>query len=487
MAMRSVCNYLRTTKKVYKIVDTLARHTKNLYNVGLYNIRQYYLQYREARHTMGDLRPDLYSDIRFTGSHLPYTRGRDNPFKLLSNYEFSKGNENYKILHFNPAQQTLKSVQEAYIRFFKMPDVNRPNYLAKNGRYPVVYLRDGFVIEGHLITLKLTIPFREQHGLIGDELTFPIPKCIKPHQIRQVSLIPIHKGKYYKIEFAYFLPEKEVLLDESKYLSIDLGLNNFVTFVENATGTAVILDGKYLKSINRWFNKEMAKLKSIGNKQKPVNYFSKQQSRITIKRKNKINEAFNRFVDYIVRFAIEHHIGNIVLPKWENIKKRFNRGKINNQNFKQIPHFKFREKLRDKCELYGILFHEDHDEWYTSKTDALAFDEIKEQPYGSSRRIYRGLYQSVTGVLLNADVNAALNHLRKVAGDSPAREIISSGRFNRPVRIRLAYEVPPQCCRKPSHELTCRDVTLCNVQDPLSRTVAQAFTASQATYQISLR
>jgi len=35
-----------------------------------------------------------------------------------------------------------------------------------------------------------------------------------------------------------------------------------------------------------------------------------------------------------------------------------------------------------------------------------------------------------------------LNHLRKVAGDSVIPQIISSGRVNRPVRIRLAFEGP---------------------------------------------
>ena len=46
-------------------------------------------------------------------------------------------------------------------------------------------------------------------------------------------------------------------------------------------------------------------------------------------------------------------------------------------------------------------------------------------------------YQRSTGVLLNADVNGALNIIRKVSGDSPVKEIISSGRVNRPVTAYL--------------------------------------------------
>ena len=105
------------------------------------------------------------------------------------------------------------------------------------------------------------------------------------------------------------------------------------------------------------------------------------------------------------------------------------------------PYGKFKAKLESKCQRYGFKYQL-VSEAYSSRTDALAFDEIKDQPYGKTRRIKHGLYKSITGVLINADVNGALNILRNVAGDSPATEIISSGLVNRPKRIRLAFESP---------------------------------------------
>ena len=103
--------------------------------------------------------------------------------------------------------------------------------------------------------------------------------------------------------------------------------------------------------------------------------------------------------------------------------------------------------MKAKCERYGINFIE-VDEAYTSKADALALEPIgkKEEYWG--RRVKRGLYQSSTGVLINADVNGALNILRKVAPDSPVRGIAGSGRVNRPVRVRL----PVTGCQMNSHE-----------------------------------
>lgn len=85
-------------------------------------------------------------------------------------------------------------------------------------------------------------------------------------------------------------------------------------------------------------------------------------------------------------------------------------------------------------------FDDSHSEAYTSQVDALALDSIQKPPYGKKRRIKRGLYRSATGTLINADVNSALNHARKVAGDSVIQRIISSGRVNRPLRIRTAFQ-----------------------------------------------
>ena len=106
----------------------------------------------------------------------------------------------------------------------------------------------------------------------------------------------------------------------------------------------------------------------------------------------------------------------------------------------QVPYHKFRQKLKSNCELYGIRFDNTHSEAYTSQVDAPALDPIKKPPCGRKRRVKRGLYQSALGILINADVNGALNHLRKVAGDSVIRRIIGRGRVNRPVRIRTAFE-----------------------------------------------
>ena len=109
--------------------------------------------------------------------------------------------------------------------------------------------------------------FKKEHGLTGKELTFKIPPQINPETITEVRVIPVHGGKAYKIEYVYEIPDEIADLDREQYLSIDLGLNNFATITESVNGTATIICGKYIKSINRYYNKRMSELQSTKDKQ----------------------------------------------------------------------------------------------------------------------------------------------------------------------------------------------------------------------------
>ncbi|MCT8337567.1 IS200/IS605 family element transposase accessory protein TnpB [Methanoculleus sp. Afa-1] len=450
MALRVVSNYLRLPQKTFWILDTLAYHSKSMYNVGLYNVRQHYAEHQENNQVLRGIRPDLASRVDIlVGSYLPYTRKKDFPYKACSNYVQSKNNENYGLLHSDNAQQTLRSVEEAYKSYFGLLALYRkgqlescprpPHYLPKDGRFKLAFPRAHLTIRNGSVTLGMSVAFRKQHGLTGKELTFPIPPCIKPHQIREVTILPVHGGKAYKIEFCYKVPTQPQDLDPTQYLAIDLGLNNVATLVDTATGAAVILDGKRIKSLNRWYNKENARLQSIKDKQ-GIQGITRRQARLLKKRDCRITEAMNRYANWIVDYALQHRIGTVILPRWDGIKDNINHGRRGNQNFVQVPYHKFRQKLKSKCEMYGIRFDDTHSEAYTSQVDALALDPIQKPPYGRSRRVKRGLYQSALGTLINADVNGALNHLRKVAGDSVIPWIIGRGRVNRPVRIRTTFE-----------------------------------------------
>lgn len=87
-----------------------------------------------------------------------------------------------------------------------------------------------------------------------------------------------------------------------------------------------------------------------------------------------------------------------------------------------------------KCEMVGIRFIE-NEESYTSKCDALALEPVCKHESYLGKRIHRGLFQSSTGRTLNADVNGALNILRKVVGDSCVSKIADSGWLFQPRKL----------------------------------------------------
>ena len=98
--------------------------------------------------------------------------------------------------------------------------------------------------------------------------------------------------------------------------------------------------------------------------------------------------------------------------------------------------------LEYKCKRIGIKLVQ-QEESYTSKCDSLAFEEVKRHDAYKGSRIKRGLFLSSIGKVLNADINGALNILRKYLIKNTINEfpviqkIIDRGLFFRPSRITI--------------------------------------------------
>jgi len=145
-------------------------------------------------------------------------------------------------------------------------------------------------------------------------------------------------------------------------------------------------------------------------------------------------EILNKVVYNIVQTCIEKDIGTVLIGELKGIKQEINHGSRNNQNFVQIPFARFKSKLTSKCKMNGIEVKL-VDESYTSKCDALAGESVEPHDSYSGKRVKRGLFKSGSGKVINADVNGALNILRKVSDES--EKIISSGRVYRPVSCQV--------------------------------------------------
>lgn len=258
----------------------------------------------------------------------------------------------------------------------------------------------------------------------------PIKTNVKKDELKQVRIVP--QATCYVVEVIYERKETDLNLDKDNFLSIDLGLNNLCSCISNVGIKPFIINGKVIKSLNRWYNKKKARLMSyVGD-----NGTSRRIRRISLYRNCWIDDKMHKISKYIVNFCVSNNIGRIIIGLNKEWKQEINIGRRNNQHFVSIPHSKLIDKIMYKAKLLGIEVVT-HEESYTSKIDHLAFEEMKYQDNYLGKRKRRGLFQSPIGKLINADINGAIGIARKVVGDSCINTIVSSGFAFNPIRLNI--------------------------------------------------
>lgn len=406
----------RLSKEDYITIRELCHTAKNLANEAIYNVRQYY----------------------FTeGEFLKYEK----------NYTLLKNSPNYKALNSNMAQQILKEVDGSFKSFFSLLKLVKqgkyaftgcklPHYLPKDGYTTLII---GFVrLNGN----KLILPFSNSLKKTHKSVEITIPPILLDKTIKEIRIIPKANARFFEIQYIYEAECIQRNLNTNNALALDLGINNLVTAVSNI-GKSFIVDGKRLKSINQWFNKENTRLQSIKDKQhfgrKPTN----RQKAAARNRNNKVNDYMNKTARKVIDYCIANDIGTLVVGYNETFQRNSHIGKQNNQNFVNIPYGQLRNKLEYLCKLNDIVFVK-QEESYTSKSSFWDRDNIpvynadnpKEYQF-SGRRLQRGLYKTASGKTINADVNGALNIMRK-SSVVDMNILYSRGEVDTPIRIRIA-------------------------------------------------
>nr|MBC8235538.1 IS200/IS605 family element transposase accessory protein TnpB [bacterium] len=189
----------------------------------------------------------------------------------------------------------------------------------------------------------------------------------------------------------------------------------------------IIINGKPIKSINQFYNKKRAEIQMVICGDKPAcaelsingKRTSKELVKITDWRNEKILDYMHKTSRFVINHCLEHNLGHIVIGKNDGWKQEINIGKRNNQNFVSIPFDKLIQQIQYKAQLVGIKVTKVCEN-YTSKCSALDLEVIgkHENHAYAGKRVKRGLFRTALGLLINADVNGALNILRKVIGDN---------------------------------------------------------------------
>ncbi len=382
------------------LLDEITISSKNLYNVATYVVRQRFFE------TCSWLR---YHDL----------------WKKLKTHECYLNLQ--MLCGSHPPQQVLRQVDHNFKSFFKamkewknhplkfktMPRL--PRYKRKNGHNIVYFtsqqcrMKDGQIY----LTRKM------------EKLGFPKISAKIPN-LNGVRIVPF--GDRYTIELIYFYKPEDMDLSKNNVLGIDLGLQNAVTASNNIGRKPMIIKGGILKSINQYYNKKLAIYKSI-TKTCNNTYVTNRILKLNRKRKNKIRDQFHKTSRLIINYCIANDIGKIVIGYNKGWKQRVHLGKKNNQQFVSIPFLTLIHQIEYKAKMRGIDVIRTSEQYTSQKCSNC--DIILR-----SNRKYRGLYVcSRCGLVINADVNAAMNIMKKEVPESV--KIGDRGCLNHPVVLTV--------------------------------------------------
>jgi transposase len=232
-----------------------------------------------------------------------------------------KSNRHFQTLYSQAAQQLCRSVYESFASFKQLnalyhrgelADKPRPPKYKKNGFNLVSYPKQALKLKDGQIRIPLGSQLKAWFKL--DSFSVPMPSNLKFEDIKELRILP--RNRCFYAEFVYKISAVKSDVDKINVLGIDHGLNNWLTCVSNV-GTSFIVDGKHIKSLNRWYNKQVATIKE----NKPQGFWSSKLAAITEKRNRQIRDAINKVGRILINHCLDNRIGRVVFCWGETIKQ----------------------------------------------------------------------------------------------------------------------------------------------------------------------
>ena len=241
---------------------------------------------------------------------------------------------------------------------------------------------------------------------------------IKLRHTEVVMISIVTTKKAIKVRVCYRQNE-ESKTSGKNIMGVDLGVDNFAAVSFSNKTSPMLINGKSIKSINQFYNKEKARLQEIAKKTNN-RYTTARMCRLTERRNNKVADYMHKASRKIIDLAIQNKVGVIVIGNNRGWKQSVEMGKKNNQHFVGIPYFTFIQMVSYKASMAGIEVKV-VDEAYTSGTSYLDGEMPTKESYDKSRRLSRGRFLSNSGECINADVNGAYQIIKKFDAKIPIK------------------------------------------------------------------
>jgi len=368
--------------------------------------------------------------------------------KLENNF---KDNWHTKYLHSHNRQQLLKQLAQDWKSFFnsikdykkspkKYKGQPRPpkfKYLDRNPS-EIIFTNLAVRVKKNNLLLSLSKEIKSKFQV--DSLKFKLPSVVQSlinlDNLQQVRIKKENLSGDWNLIIIHKVAEQEKASGDN-VMAIDLGLDNLATITLKDNPEGYIIDGKVIKSENRYYNRKITRLQKIRMKQVGSKHFkdSKQIKSLRLKRKNFVADYLHKASKKIVELATENNVSTIVIGDIAEIKQN----NKHNKHFVSIPIQRLKDLIEYKAKLEGIkvVFV---NEAYTSGCSAIDEESLSKTDYDKSRRIKRGLFKTGNKVI-NADVNGSLNIMRKhLKKGTPkmVKQIRDMGAVDTPERLRVS-------------------------------------------------
>lgn len=429
----------------YQKVDELCIKAKNIYNSVIYICKQdfFYRLENKIPYSKGTYSPTAKKSTLYNKAENKAYKNESITSLIVSNYE-----SDYRALPLTvvnsviyKACQTFQTFIAAHLDYKKNPQKytgkpKLPRYFKesnlKGSRFTCilpsvknyVFYRDNQIFINFTYNKKLITNGRVKNAPLtlnpvktNLDLSYGIYSTTKLeyNPLIQLQIVPkkISKSHYnYELQVVYDLPTVKKVDDSFKNIgAVDLGIDNFAAFTVYSQSKPVrplIINGKGLKSKNKFYNKEISYLKSIGsiNSSNSKRFTSNRVRGIYSKRDRVFKDFYHKASKTLINYALENKVSIIFIGYNKSWKSKASLNKKQNQTFQQISYERFKQYICYKAELVGIKVREVN-EAYTSGTSYLDGELPVVENYNKERRKYRGLFTTDTGIAVNADINAS--------------------------------------------------------------------------------
>ena len=324
----------------------------------------------------------------------------------LSGYDNWKSSHKLSLKR-RQLEDIIKRAYDDWIYFFKAMKAYRknPDKFTGKPRLPFKYKYSYSVIQFTAKDITVndnTVTVRYTHK---KKLVLRIPDNVDSSKLKSVSLV--YNGSNLKAIFPNEQQEVELEFDPDNWVAVDPGIKNTMTIATHDHKSIIMRTSKLKNLIASKMYLISKKKSRNGNLES--NAIKKIRNRYDNKISNELYKIANQFIDFLVA----NSIGTVILGQSDDFKQNSKLGRKTNRKWVSLPLVRIYEYIEYKCALLGIKVKRVTEE-YSSKADALADDYIPETRFEGPQtfqgnRLLRGIYASSRGVLINADVNGALN------------------------------------------------------------------------------